>query len=201
MALSYAQLEQLWISAGGNPQAASVAAAIAIAEDGGNSTVSAPNANGSRDVGYWQINTSHGAQATLDPMGNARAAIAISANGTNWRPWCTAWTNGCSGTYAPTAPNTPSGRAFASGGVGGSVPSAGGALPAGVATGPVANPLSPAFYSHIIDVLGNWSFYLGLIAAGAVIGVVGFAILFRETPAGVATAGAVRRAATVIPFM
>ena len=29
------------------------------------------------------------AQATFNPMGNAKAAIAISSNGRNWRPWTT----------------------------------------------------------------------------------------------------------------
>ena len=27
--------------------------------------------------------------ATYNPMGNAKAALAISSNGTNWRPWTT----------------------------------------------------------------------------------------------------------------
>jgi hypothetical protein len=42
------------------------------------------------DYGYWQINGGHGpAMTTYNPMGNAKAAIAISSNGTNWRPWTT----------------------------------------------------------------------------------------------------------------
>ena len=39
--------------------------------------------------GYWQINTNHGSLSTYDPLGNARAAVIISANGTNWHPWTT----------------------------------------------------------------------------------------------------------------
>ena len=31
-------------------------------------------------------------------MGNARAAVAISNGGTNWRPWCTAWSDAACGT-------------------------------------------------------------------------------------------------------
>lgn len=86
---NYAQLEQLWINAGGNPQVACIAAAVAMAESGGN-----PNAiSSSNDYGLWQINSIHGVQATLDVMGNARAAVAISNNGQNWGPWCTCWTN------------------------------------------------------------------------------------------------------------
>lgn len=86
---SYAQLEQLWINAGGNPQNANIAAAVAMAESSGN-----PNAiSASNDYGLWQINIVHGAQATLDVMSNARAAVAISNNGQNWGPWCTCWVN------------------------------------------------------------------------------------------------------------
>jgi hypothetical protein len=86
---TYAQLEQLWINAGGNPQVASIAAAVASAESGGNPNAVSP----SNDYGLWQINSVHGAQATLDIMGNARAAVAISNNGQNWGPWCTCWVN------------------------------------------------------------------------------------------------------------
>jgi hypothetical protein len=39
--------------------------------------------------GYWQINTNHGSLSTYDPLGNAKAAVIISANGTNWHPWTT----------------------------------------------------------------------------------------------------------------
>lgn len=86
---TYAQLEQVWINAGGNPQVAPVAAAVAMAESGGNPNAVSP----SNDYGLWQINSIHGAQATLDVMSNARAAVAISNNGQNWGPWCTCWVN------------------------------------------------------------------------------------------------------------
>ena|SRR5215471_18236812 len=87
--LTKSQLQQLWIQAGGNPAQANMASAIAMAESGGRDVVSPPNTDGSLDRGYWQINSSHGSQSTLDPLGNARAAIAISSNGTNWKPWVT----------------------------------------------------------------------------------------------------------------
>jgi Lysozyme like domain len=86
---SYAQLEGVWNQAGGNPQAASMAAAIATAESGGNSAAYDNDSNGSVDRGLWQINSVHGSQSTFDVMGNARAAVAISNNGTNWSPWVT----------------------------------------------------------------------------------------------------------------
>lgn len=86
---TYAQLESIWIQAGGSRQAAPMAAAIAMAESGGNSTAYLVDSNGSTDRGLWQINSVHGAQSTFDIMGNARAAVAISSNGSNWRPWTT----------------------------------------------------------------------------------------------------------------
>src|SRR6266550_8490232 len=93
------QLQSLWVQAGGNPAAAPMASAIALAESSGN-----PGATSrTGDVGLWQINAAaHPGQATTDPLGNARAAVAISANGTNWRPWCTAYSDGACGTQGGT---------------------------------------------------------------------------------------------------
>lgn len=86
---TYAQLEGIWCKAGGNPQAAAMAAAIATAESGGNSAAYDLDSNGTIDRGLWQINSVHGAQSSFDIPTNARAAIAISNNGTNWSPWVT----------------------------------------------------------------------------------------------------------------
>jgi LysM repeat protein len=83
--LSCSGLEQLWDNAGGSPVMAFTAARIAMAESGGNQY--ATGLAGER--GYWQINPDHGALSTYDPMGNAHAAILISADGTNWTPWTT----------------------------------------------------------------------------------------------------------------
>jgi LysM repeat protein len=79
-------LEQLWEKAGGSPSEAFTAAEIAMAESGGNQFAVSPTA----DYGYWQINKpAHGSMATFDPLGNAKAAISISSDGTNWNPWTT----------------------------------------------------------------------------------------------------------------
>ena len=84
--LSCSGLEALWVAAGGRKSAAFMAAEIAKAESGGRQYAHSPT----NDFGYWQINGGHGpAMATYNPMGNAKAAIAISSNGTNWRPWTT----------------------------------------------------------------------------------------------------------------
>lgn len=86
---TYKQLEQLWVQAGGNPKYAAIAAAIAEAESSGNAGATNNDSNGSTDRGLWQINSSHGSQSTYDPLANARAAVAISSNGSNWSPWTT----------------------------------------------------------------------------------------------------------------
>jgi LysM repeat protein len=84
--LSCSGLEALWETAGGSHAEAFMAAEIAMAESGGNQYALSPT----DDYGYWQINASHGpALATFNAIGNAKAAIAISSDGTNWDPWTT----------------------------------------------------------------------------------------------------------------
>ena len=79
-------LEALWEAAGGSHGEAFMAAEIAMAESGGRQYALSPT----NDYGYWQINGSHGpAEATFNPIGNAKAAIAISDDGTDWDPWTT----------------------------------------------------------------------------------------------------------------
>lgn len=97
--LSCSGLEGLWRAAGGRASAAFIAAEIAKAESGGRQYAHSPT----NDYGYWQINGSHGPKmATYDPMGNARAAISISGDGSNWNAWTTyrtgAYRGQCSGT-------------------------------------------------------------------------------------------------------
>ena len=80
--LSCSGLEALWKAAGGAPGSAFIAAEIAKAESGGRQYAHSPT----NDFGYWQINGVHGPRmATYNPIGNAKAAIAISSNGHNWR--------------------------------------------------------------------------------------------------------------------
>lgn len=86
---SYAQLEYIWEQAGGSAQAAPMAAAIAMAESGGWSGAYNNDSNGTQDRGLWQINTVNGSWSSFDVMTNARGAVAISGNGTNWEPWTT----------------------------------------------------------------------------------------------------------------
>lgn len=93
MNLTLAQLQQLAASVGFPDPA--LAAAVAMAESGGNPTIvgdTGPGVNGP-SYGLWQIDVYYHpsyTQAQLDdPTTNARAALAISSNGTNWTPWST----------------------------------------------------------------------------------------------------------------
>ena len=83
--LSCSGLEELWRSAGGNPADAFMAAEIAEAESGGRQYALSPT----DDYGYWQINASNGSLATFNAYGNARAAIVLSDDGSNWNAWTT----------------------------------------------------------------------------------------------------------------
>ena len=83
--LSCPGLEELWEQAGGSDAQAVMAASIAMAESSGQQF--ATGAAGER--GYWQINPDHGSLSTYDPLGNAKAAVIISGDGTNWTPWTT----------------------------------------------------------------------------------------------------------------
>lgn len=78
-----------------------LAAAIAMAESGGDPNAFNRNRNGSVDRGLWQINSIHGGLSTFDPMGNARAMASISGGGRNWNPW-TVYKSGAYAKYLNT---------------------------------------------------------------------------------------------------
>ena len=87
--LTYSQLENLWISAGGHSgYPAQVAAAVAMAESGGNQYATGHNSD-SVDRGYWQINSSWGSRlSTYGAMANAEAAVYIQRV-SSWMAWTT----------------------------------------------------------------------------------------------------------------
>ena len=65
-----------------------MAAEIATAESSGEQDATSPAPYFAE--GYWQILPSaHPGLATYDALGNARAAVEISDDGTNWSPWVT----------------------------------------------------------------------------------------------------------------
>lgn len=93
--LTYAQLEGLWIKAGGPKSVAPVAAAIALAESGGRADALNPNDNGGRQssFGLWQIsNGTHTPPSPhwADPATNASLAVAkFKGAGNSFSPWGT----------------------------------------------------------------------------------------------------------------
>lgn len=99
---NYAQLEGIWIKAGGSAQDAPTAAAIAMAESGGNSTATCVDSSTSVDRGLWQINSSNGTASSYDVMTNARGAVALF-NQRQWQPWVTYQT----GAYRGFLQNVP----------------------------------------------------------------------------------------------
>lgn len=199
MAYTFDQLKALWISAGGNATAAAVAAAVALAESGGNPNAFNGNGGRSQDRGLWQINSVHGAQSTFDPMANARAAVAISNNGSNWKPWCVAYTDGACGTkggrYDPTG-GSPAGKRLGGNG-GGSVPPPSGGSGGGTSPPPsggvvqAVGPLDSEFWLNLADQFAggllkaaNHVVFIGAALLGSVTLVIGLLMLFRDTSQG-----------------
>jgi Lysozyme like domain len=90
--LTYAQLEGLWITNGGNKAVAPLAAAIAMAESSGRTDVTSANPDGGVNVGLWQLDTKgKGAGHTVadlqNPATNAAVAVQGSNDGTDWSAW------------------------------------------------------------------------------------------------------------------
>ena len=135
--LSFNQIQALWIANGGNPGWAPLAAGIAIAESGGNYTsLNNTPATGDYSVGLWQINyydgllasrtASYGSPAALQisPNAQAKAAISLSGNGSNWGPWKTDHTwNAWTAAGSPNQPSAATVLGWISGGTGGSTSS------------------------------------------------------------------------------
>lgn len=108
-AMTYDQVENIWIQAGGSPQAAAMAAAVADAESGLNPNASRVNPDGSTGIGLWLLPQNGTPPGSTDPIANARAALQYSNNGTDWSQWCSTWSdNNCgenNGTYLGTGAN------------------------------------------------------------------------------------------------
>lgn len=103
--LSFAQLEGLWLQAGGNYKVAPIMAAIALAESGGRPTAENLTDNGGKQssFGLWQISTgTHNPPNPnwSNPLTNAQLAVAkYNSQG------LTAWGTYTSGAYKTTLPS------------------------------------------------------------------------------------------------
>ena len=115
--MTFAQLRELAASVGFQGEAADIAAAIALAESGGDPMAQGdplgpfgPVPNGSSSsFGLWQVHLpahpQYDAAKLLQDVGySARAAFAISRSGTVWTPWST-FNNGAYKRFLPTEGN------------------------------------------------------------------------------------------------
>jgi len=85
---TFQQLKDIWIMAGGPPDVANIAAAIAIGESGGRSDATANEPDGSVSRGLWQINSVHGSKSSYDITTNARAAVELyKSKGGKFTDW------------------------------------------------------------------------------------------------------------------
>lgn len=199
MALSYSDIMGIWIKAGGSAAAAPVAAAVAMAESGGN-----PNAHNAKppddSYGLWQINMigsmgpARRAQfgissnsALFDPLTNARAAVKISNGGASWSPWTT-FTSGAYKKYlnGSTTPNLN---------VGGATGDT--ATTAASVSDNIINSIFEKFYP-LVNTVGNLTTFAGEVVLGGLVIAAGLYLLFRETggATAVSAAGGAFRAVT-----
>ena len=139
--LTFAQVENYWIQAGGSPQAAAMAAAVADAESGLNAASQRTNPDGTISIGLWLIPKNGTPAGSTDPLANARAAVQLSQNGTDWTQWCSTWSdNNCgenNGTYLGSGANALMSLATQGGGynVAGSTPTSIGTSASGATSG------------------------------------------------------------------
>lgn len=91
----FTDLENLWVQAGGSQQEAGTAAAIALAESGGNPNALCDSCSGVPEysVGLWQINLNAHPQWNStdmrDPFKNAQAAVSLQKARGNFTDWTT----------------------------------------------------------------------------------------------------------------
>lgn len=175
---TYAQLEGLWIKAGGNKGMAPVMAAIGEVESGGRTDALNP----SGATGIWQLewplyaNIVPGAtsQAALeDPLTNARAAVKLSQNNPSVSPGSPVYDNWIEW---ETPLNPPAYLSQMKGGVNPSDPAGGGgsAPNPGITTTSVLSNLNPLTW--ITDALGGVDF-ADLLERGALI-ILGAVLIF-----------------------
>jgi len=108
-ALTFDQVENYWIQAGGSPQAAAMAASVADAESGLNPNAQRTNPDGTIGIGLWLTPQNGTPPGSTDPLASARGAVQLSNNGTDWTQWCSTWSdNNCgqnNGTYLGSGAN------------------------------------------------------------------------------------------------
>lgn len=90
-----AQLQSLWVMAGGSQASKANAACHAMQESSGNPLVTSPNPDGGTNVGLWQLDTPGGEGAGYTvaelqvPLTNARVTVERTGDGADWSAWAT----------------------------------------------------------------------------------------------------------------
>lgn len=184
MALSYAQLEGLWIQAGGPPAVAPIAAAIVYPESGGNpAIVQAGQPYSTTGWGLWQITPGNSVpsvgvdRALLDPLTNARAAvIKFKGAGNSFRPWTT-FMNGSYRQYMNGA-TTPDLNSIAGSGSVDPTPTATNASIGSDITKSIFESLYP-----VINMTGNLVTFGLLMIGGVLLMGAGIYMLYADTDA------------------
>jgi len=207
---SQSDLYNLAKSVGLPDSAAKTAAAIAMAESGGNQNAHNTNAStGDDSYGYWQINMrgdlgparrkQFGISSNdqlYDPQTNALAMRTVSTNGVNWYPWTTYTTTDPEKSYKRFMDNPVDGsKSWLS------------------KVGDVINPTNPLDAAKDTVVLlkrtaqwvsnsENW-LRVGYVAGGAVLTIAGLVMIVNSTKAGQAitrtAGGAAKAASNVVP--
>lgn len=163
---SFAQLEGLWIQAGGGKALAPLMAAIALAESSGNSDALNPSDNNGTQtsVGLWQVSTGthQYPPAWATPEGNAQEAVAkYQSQGLG------AWGTYTSGAYRQFLPSGTVLPSWIGSGLGpGPPPSSGGGL-GGFVTSVITDLSIPGLIGSIGGVLKSGSAIAQAIAAVA----------------------------------
>jgi hypothetical protein len=203
VALSYAQLEGLWIKAGGDPSVAPIAAAIVYPESGGNPSAVAsmdPKGDGTYQsaFGLWQIsNGTHTPPSPnwADPMTNAQLAVGkYKGAGNSFSPW---------GTY-----DTGKYRAYLQNGVAPDMTAGGGAGNGSPSNPTLASSSTPSLldpstwftpvYTQIYN-MGNYAFMMGVLLAGGLLVLVGLLLLVRGGDPVSTTTSVVQAGVGLIP--
>lgn len=190
--LSYADLEGLWINAGGSANDAPVAAAIALAESSGiPDNVQKGQPYSETGWGLWQITPGDSVPsvgtdtALLDPATNAAAAIVkFKGAGNSFRPWTT-FTSGKYLSFLQTNVQ-PTDQATLASSIG-SVPIIGPALDAGsTAASLLGKLLDPTWWKRVAK-----------LALAVVLGLLAASFMFSESKTGEAVKEKGKEAASV----
>lgn len=196
----FADLESLARSAGLSATDAKVAAAVALAESGGQ-----PGAISSTgDYGLWQINARSWPQFStsrlLDPSYNAKAMATVHGSTRGWNHWTT-YRTGAYRKYLSTG-STINGESAGGGlpGVDDLIDGAGNLISGG------ADALNPL--DDVGDWVGQLSENLGKVLLGLVLGAAGLAVawfgitrLAADSPTGQQITGAVGTAGAVAAIL